>query len=82
MWLALREARRNLYYKNMTTGTINQGTVTMMRDPHWARTKADVRYVAQAANVLAGTTDEGAALDFLRLVGVGPASHCGGGYER
>ena len=36
----------------------------------------------QAATVEAGTTDEDAALDSVRLVGMGLTSHCGGGNER
>jgi hypothetical protein len=37
--------------------------------------------VAQAANVVAGTTDEGAALDSSRLFGVGSGIHCDGGHD-
>jgi hypothetical protein len=37
---------------------------------------------AQHANVVVGKTDHCAALASLRLVGVGPASHCGGGHDR
>ena len=33
---------------------------------------------AQKATLLAGTKDEIAALDSVRLVGVGSESHCGG----
>jgi hypothetical protein len=38
--------------------------------------------VVHAATVVADTTGEGAALASVRLVGVGPASHCGGGHNR
>ena len=37
---------------------------------------------AQPASVVAGMSDQGAALIYVRLVGVGPASHCGGGHDR
>jgi hypothetical protein len=37
---------------------------------------------AQPATVVAGTTDEGAALVFVRSVGVGSYIHCGGGHDR
>jgi hypothetical protein len=37
---------------------------------------------SQPATVSAGNTVEGAALASVRLVAVGPASHCGGGYDR
>jgi hypothetical protein len=38
--------------------------------------------VDQQATVLAGTTCESVALASVRLVGVGSASHCGGGHDR
>jgi hypothetical protein len=37
---------------------------------------------AQPATVVADTTGEGAVLASVRLVGVGPASHCGGRHDR
>ena len=37
---------------------------------------------AQSATVVSGTTVESAALDSVRLVVVGSASHCGGGHDR
>jgi hypothetical protein len=38
--------------------------------------------LAQPATVVAGRTSEDDALAADRLVGVGLASHCGGGYDR
>jgi hypothetical protein len=37
---------------------------------------------ALTANMVAGTTGEGAALASVPSVGVGPTSHCGGGHDR
>jgi hypothetical protein len=37
---------------------------------------------SQPTTVVAGTTSEGATLASVRSVGVGSASHCGGGYDR
>jgi hypothetical protein len=36
---------------------------------------------AEPFTVVADTTVEGASLAFVRLVGVGPGSHCGGGHD-
>jgi hypothetical protein len=37
---------------------------------------------AQSATVVEGTTEEGADLASVRLVGVGSDSHCGGGHDK
>jgi hypothetical protein len=34
----------------VTTGRINQGEVTVVQDPHWARPKADIRDFATRMN--------------------------------
>ena len=51
---SLRNAWRNLLDNHMTTGRNNQGTVTVLRDPHRTRPKADVRNVAMSVNLFSG----------------------------